>query len=103
MNRFKKWLRSQGVKLECDYGYMPCGELDGVWVNTDKLQVVRYYYTVGTVITQYNRDGSFYEDLDNVFDNIEFEEPDPILSNHHCDTYGVCGGYSCPNYFKCNG
>ena len=22
--------------------------------------------------------------------------------NNHCDTYGVCGGISCPNYWDCH-
>ena len=30
------------------------------------------------------------------------EWEDDYSSNCHCDTYGVCGGYSCPNYHICH-
>ena len=30
-------------------------------------------------------------------------EDDGWVSNCPCDTYGMCGGPSCPNYWKCNG
>lgn len=30
------------------------------------------------------------------------DEPYGYESNCHCDTYGVCGGTSCPNYFTCH-
>lgn len=36
----------------------------------------------------------------------EWEEVDlyeEYRQNTHCDTYGVCGGTFCPNYWKCNG
>lgn len=39
-------------------------------------------------------------------DEPEYDEPDDYYGdysgNMHCDSYGVCGGTSCPNYFKCN-
>lgn len=35
------------------------------------------------------------EELDKYSDDCE--------SNCHCDTYGVCGGISCRNYWTCNG
>ena len=36
----------------------------------------------------------FYDDEDAYFD---------MLSNMPCDNSGICGGMSCPNYFKCQG
>lgn len=50
----------------------------------------------------------FEEDWDDPFVDDEFEPTeddwdDGYYSNCHCDTYGVCGGVNCPNYFKCNG
>lgn len=36
----------------------------------------------------------------------EFEDWDDIddgySSNCHCDTYGFCGGTSCPQYWQCH-
>lgn len=32
----------------------------------------------------------------------KFETEDDYSSNCHCDTYGVCGGYSCKNYHICH-
>ena len=32
-----------------------------------------------------------------------WEVDDGYESNAHCDTYGVCGGYSCSYYFECQG
>ena len=29
------------------------------------------------------------------------ELDDGFLSNCHCDSYGICGGYSCSHYFQC--
>ena len=33
----------------------------------------------------------------------EWYEDDDWASNYPCDTYGMCAGTSCPNYWKCNG
>lgn len=30
------------------------------------------------------------------------ELDDGFLSNCHCDSYGICGGMSCPQYFSCH-
>ena len=32
---------------------------------------------------------------------IEVDDEE-YAGNMHCDTYGVCGGTSCPNYHKCH-
>ena len=45
-------------------------------------------------------DAEFYDILD---DEEEWDDyDDGYASNMHCDTYGVCGGYNCPNYIKCH-
>ena len=34
----------------------------------------------------------------------EWDEDDyGYESNCHCDSYGICGGTSCPNYYSCQG
>lgn len=38
------------------------------------------------------------------FEGEDFEEiEDGYAGNMPCDTYGMCGGTSCPNFFKCHG
>ena len=38
------------------------------------------------------------------FEGEDFEEiEDGYAGNMPCDTYGLCGGTSCPNFFKCHG
>lgn len=44
-------------------------------------------------------DDVVYSLADFIFEDVE----DDYSSNCHCDTYGVCGGYSCPNYANCHG
>ena len=42
--------------------------------------------------------------LDELDDGIDCEDDYTLgyESNCHCDTYGVCGGYSCRNYAVCH-
>lgn len=53
-----------------------------------------WYFFVDTYASSYyvTEDG---EVLD------EFPIYDDASSNMPCDTYGMCGGPSCPNYYKC--
>ena len=30
MTKFKEYLRAKGIKLECDYEFLPCGYIEGV-------------------------------------------------------------------------
>lgn len=58
MNRFKKELRKQGVKLENDYPWLPfdCGSvtLESVCVNSELCTVTKYYTSIACV-DHYNR------------------------------------------------
>ena len=57
MNAFKKWLRNkQGVKLECDYPYVPYGDIISVEVSAENLTVWQEY-TYGIYQTTYDRQG----------------------------------------------
>lgn len=48
----------------------------------------------------------FDDDYEVEYDDYEVEYDDygidDYSQNMHCDTYGYCGGDSCPNYYKCN-
>lgn len=64
-----------------------------------------------TIDTEYQMKDLFIEEDEhgkihietNFVDTYEDETiEDDYSSNMHCDTYGVCGGMGCPNYFKCH-
>ena len=68
MNRVKKELRKRGIKLECDYEYLPCdlGKLGGgalfieaVRVDSEKA-IVTEYYNVDVCKTIMDRQGEIW-------------------------------------------
>lgn len=68
MNRFKKYVRSKGIKLSCDYMYLPFEEkpyifVEDCLVNKNTMQVIKYL-NIGNVIMTFNRDGSISYDFD---------------------------------------
>lgn len=70
-------------------------------------RVDRQYETVLHVFLEDTDEEIGYYDTDDgtwVDENYEPEDDydDGYASNCHCDTYGVCGGYSCPNYISCH-
>lgn len=58
MNRFKKELRKKGVKLECDYPWMPFElighTLEAIIVNTEMCTVTSVTTSI-TLVDYYNR------------------------------------------------
>ena len=69
MNRFKKELRKKGIKLACDFDFLPFEVshsshiyIDDIVVNTERASVTTIYNTlVDTIILK--RDGSLMLDL----------------------------------------
>lgn len=59
MNRFKKEIRKRGFKLESDFEYLPIDGLDSVNCNAANASYFEYYYCLGTVKYQFNRDLTF--------------------------------------------
>lgn len=62
MNRFKKYVRSKGIKLECDYPWLPYDikpyiNIEAVYVNASTATIVTFY-NVGDFHQHINRDGS---------------------------------------------
>lgn len=55
MNRFKKELRKHGVKLECDFDYLPCDGIETVVVDAEKATVSLYHNCVGWCVTKFDR------------------------------------------------
>lgn len=73
MNAFKRYVRSKGIKLECDYPELPhyirgesCFEpgyiyIDAVEVDAKSATVARWTNVMGWEYTTFNRDGSCVE------------------------------------------
>lgn len=58
MNRFKKELRKRGIKLECDYPYLPFEEksimIEGITVGNETCLLYQHA-NVGTLVTYFDR------------------------------------------------
>ena len=59
MTRFKEYLRAKGIKLECDYEFLPCGYIEGVTtkVMDDCVVAVVYSNCAGAEYAVFNRSG----------------------------------------------
>ena len=61
MTKFKKYLRAKGIKLECDYEFLPCGYIEAVATEaTDNcVAAVVYSNCAGAEYAVFNRYGDF--------------------------------------------
>ena len=59
MTKFKEYLRAKGIKLECDYEFLPCGYIEGVTtkVMDDCVVAVVYSNCAGAEYAVYSRSG----------------------------------------------
>ena len=59
MTKFKEYLRAKGIKLECDYEFLPCGYIEGVTteVMDGCVAAVVYSNCVGAEYAVYDRSG----------------------------------------------
>ena len=92
-----------------------CVEVNGLYIHPVDDSVVDIY--LQSVLPEAIRKGALYVmidfaeyDINDYFlnhDDTEEDEyetvDDDYTGNMHCDTYGVCGGWSCPNYKACKG
>lgn len=65
MNRLKKYIRQKGIKLECDYPWLPYYVtnnifIEDIYVNSEKAIITTFYNVIDNV-QQVNRDGSITE------------------------------------------
>lgn len=67
MNRFKKYIRTKGIKLESDYPWLPYDykniTVEGVRVDSENAVVIQYL-NVGTSYTYFNCNGVVNYDFD---------------------------------------
>ena len=59
MTKFKEYLRAKGIKLECDYEFLPCGYIEGVTTKAmdDCVVAVVYSNCAGAEYAVFNRFG----------------------------------------------
>ena len=59
MTKFKEYLRAKGIKLECDYEFLPCGYIEGVTTKVMDGCVVAVVYSncAGAEYAVYSRSG----------------------------------------------
>ena len=66
MNRFKQYVREKGIKLECDYPWLPYElkmvSIEAVYVNSEYCYVTQYT-TVGDLIVFFHRNGTITYDF----------------------------------------
>lgn len=60
MNRFKKYVRKQGYKLESDYEYLPYKGIEAVIVDASHKCIRTYYNFYGWSYTVFNNDGTVW-------------------------------------------
>ena len=89
MTKFKEYLRAKGIKLECDYEFLPCNYIDAVTTEVINgcIVVIVYSNCAGAEHAVYNRSGdcSYFNHFD--FDAyLEDSRLDPEFTSWMCDT-----------------
>ena len=68
MTKYKEFLRAKGIKLECDYEFLPCGYIEGVEtrVMDDGVVAIVYSNCAGAEYAVFNRYGecNYYDSDD---------------------------------------
>ena len=79
MTKFKEYLRAKGIKLECDYEFLPCGYIEGVTtkVMDDCVVAVVYSNCVGAEYAVYDRSG-----VCSYFDGVGYKA---YIRGSHCN------------------
>lgn len=63
------------------------------------------YRVAAIMVTPFDDNYTAWDMMEYVQEEDEeewFDVDDDFSSNCHCDTYGICGGYSCSNYVVCH-
>ena len=89
MTKFKEYLRAKGIKLECDYEFLPCNSIEGVATRVIDGGVVAIVYSncVGAEYAVFNRYGEcIYYDSDAYHAYVGDPNCDPEFTTWMCDT-----------------
>ena len=79
MTKFKEYLRAKGIKLECDYEFLPCNYIEGVTTRVIDGGVVAIVYSncAGAEYAVFNRCGEC-----NYYDSDAYHA---YVEDPHCD------------------
>ena len=80
MTKFKEYLRAKGIKLECDYEFLPCNYIEDVAtrVMDDGVVAIVYSNCAGAEYAVFNRYGECnYYDSDAYHAHVEDPHCDP--------------------------
>ena len=89
MTKFKEYLRAKGIKLECDYEFLPCNYIEAVETIAmdDCVVAVVYSNCAGAEYAVYNKSGECsYFDSDDYHAYVEDQHCDPEFTSWMCDT-----------------
>ena len=89
MTKFKEYLRAKGIKLECDYEFLPCNYIEDVAtrVMDDGVVAIVYSNCAGAEYAVFNRYGVCnYYDSDAYHAYVEDPHCDPEFTSWMCDT-----------------
>ena len=89
MTKFKEYLRAKGIKLECDYEFLPSNYIEAVETIAmdDCVVAVVYSNCAGAEYAVYNRYGECsYFDSDDYHAYVEDQHCDPEFTSWMCDT-----------------
>ena len=79
MTKYKEFLRAKGIKLECDYEFLPCNYVEAVEteVMDDCVVAVVYSNCAGAEYAVFNRYGDC-----NYYDSLDYHA---YVGDPHCD------------------
>lgn len=79
MTKFKEYLRAKGIKLECDYEFLPCNYVEAIEteVMDDCVVAVVYSNCAGAEYAVFNRYGDC-----NYYDSLDYHA---YVGDPHCD------------------
>ena len=79
MTKYKEYLRAKGIKLECDYEFLPCNYVEAVEteVMDDCVVAVVYSNCAGAEYAVFNRCGDC-----NYYDSLDYRA---YVGDPHCD------------------
>ena len=89
MTKYKEYLRAKGIKLECDYEFLPCGYIEAVETIAmdDCVVAVVYSNCAGAEYAVYNKYGECsYFDSDAYHAYVEDQHCDPEFTSWMCHT-----------------
>ena len=89
MTKYKEYLRAKGIKLECDYEFLPCNYIEDVAtrVMDDGVVAIVYSNCAGAEYAVFNRYGECnYYDSDAYHAYVEDPNCDPEFTSWMCDT-----------------